>query len=130
MKTLVIGLPGSGKTTYCRGHLGDGLVYDLDAIAAAFRLREPHEERHEGSRRMANDILWGFVSQAGNYANDLYIIRTAPSVEDMEEIEPDRVVFCKTQHVQRKTNGLNELREKIADALDWCDEHGIPVTIL
>ena len=55
MITLVIGLPGSGKSTYAKKNLGGGLCYELDAIAAAFRLRVPHEEPegNAAARRMA-----------------------------------------------------------------------------
>lgn len=45
LKTLVIGLPKSGKTTYVQNMPGKWITYDLEYIAAAFRLREPHAER-------------------------------------------------------------------------------------
>ena len=130
MLVLVIGLPGTGKTTYCREHLGDGLAYDLDAIASAFRLRAPHEETHEVSRRMANDMLWGFISEANKRAALVYIIRTAPTVDELEDIEPDRVVFCKTQRMAVHVEREEKLRERIGEALDWCELHGIPIEMI
>ena len=48
MVTLIIGLPSTGKTSYAKNHLRDGLCYDLDYLASAFRLQTPHEERHDG----------------------------------------------------------------------------------
>ena len=79
-KTLIIGLAGSGKTTYAKGiMLDESIVYDLDAIASAFRLKQPHEEYHKASRQMANDFLYGFIERISEYTNDAIIIRTAPS---------------------------------------------------
>ena len=42
--TLVIGLPGTGKTTYVKEHRGNALVYDLDYIKAADKVLKkiPH----------------------------------------------------------------------------------------
>ena len=60
MVTLIIGLPSTGKTSYAKNHLRDGLCYDLDYLASAFRLQTPHEERHDAAIRMANDIAFGF----------------------------------------------------------------------
>ena len=130
MLVLVIGLPGTGKTTYCREHLGDGLAYDLDAIASAFRLRAPHEETHEVSRRMANDMLWGFIGEANKRASLVFIIRTAPTVDELEDIAPDRVVFCKTQRKAVPIERENKMRERIGVALDWCEIQNIPIEVI
>lgn len=96
--TLVVGLPGSGKTYYVKEHLGNGVVYDLDYIAAAFRLREPHEERHDAARMLANDLLEVFAEKARRQARSVYIIRTAPSTSEIAVIRPDKIVICKGKY--------------------------------
>lgn len=50
MVTLVCGLPGSGKTTYVKNNIKDGLCYDLDYIAWALRLEGEHTEFHQEAR--------------------------------------------------------------------------------
>ena len=127
MTTLVIGLPGTGKTTYCKEHLGNGLCYDLDAIASAFRLNEPHEEYHPASRDMANDLLTGFLYHARGYRLDLFIIRTAPSKEEICEIQPDKVVVCWTKHTDRRADNEEETTRRIRDAVNYCEMNGIEV---
>ena len=128
MTILVIGLAGTGKTTYCKERLGaDGLCYDLDALAAAFRLREPHEEQNEPSRWMANDLLFGFISHAWQYAEHIFIIRTAPTVEEMRDINPDMVVICRKKHTDRPTHDEEGAIRRIELVKNWCNSHGIPV---
>lgn len=51
---------------------GKWIAYDLDYLAAAFRLREPHVERDNSARCMANDLLYGFIDKAEQYEECLY----------------------------------------------------------
>lgn len=124
-KILVCGFPGTGKTTWAREHLGNGIAYDLDAIAGAFRLRGPHEEYHDASRRMANDLLFGFIQNAGEYSDKVIIIRTAPQIDELDGIAPTRVVVRMKQYVQRPEGGGTTAR--LQGVVQWCDAHGVPV---
>lgn len=101
MKTLVIGLPGTGKTTYVKNNLRNGLVYDLDAIAAAVRLAEPHEEHHSAARQVANDLLSAFLDSASKCTNDIFIIRTMPDQKELSLIHPEKIVVCTHIYVDR-----------------------------
>ena len=92
---LVIGYAGAGKTTYVRQHLGSGLAYDLDYIAAAFRLRKPKEEVHDPARRMANSMVKAFAVNARRYTGTVYMIRTVPRLDELEAFEPDTIVHIK-----------------------------------
>lgn len=126
-RILVCGYHGTGKSTWVREHLGDGLAYDLDAIAAAFRLRAAHEERHEASRRMANDLLYGFLHSVDEYTDsDVYVIRTAPGMEELEEIAPDRVVMLLERHVKRIESA--NARERLQSVAKWCEANGVPIS--
>lgn len=128
MITLVIGLRGTGKSTYCREHLGeDGLCYDMDAIASAFRLRMPHEEYHAPSRRMANDLLHAFVIKAQEFTDNVLVIRTAPSIFELREINPDRLVVCNHPYVYRQMDDPDYAEKKINEAVKYCRKIGIPI---
>lgn len=124
-RILVCGYPGSGKSTWARNHLGDGIAYDLDAIAAAFRLRGPHEEQHDPSRRMANDLLYGFIQNAGEYSNKIIIIRTAPGMDELEDISPTKVIIRLKQYVDRPEGFNTEAR--LQNVAQWCEDRNIPV---
>lgn len=89
---LVIGNPGAGKTTYVRRHLGNGIVYDLDAIAGALRIQLPKAERFKPARWMANDLLQGFAEAAHRYVSDVFVIRTSPTPEEFDMIRPTKLV--------------------------------------
>ena len=133
-KILVIGKPGSGKTCWTREQLGqDAIAYDLDAIAAAFRLTEAHEEIHEGARRMANSLFLAFSQRAQDFANRVFLIRTAPTLEEMSQIRPDRVVICSGAYDIRKRKDFNahvdmaEIEKRIEDVKQFCKLNSIPI---
>lgn len=126
-RVLVCGLPGTGKTVYTRSNLGNGVAYDLDAIASAFRLRMPHEERHQGSREMANSLLHWFVLNAKG--NRIFIIRTAPTIEEFDYIMPTQVVICSMVYVDRDISAdkADEYIRRLNRLERICNERGIPI---
>lgn len=135
-KILVIGKPGSGKTTWVKDHMGpEALVYDLDHIAAAFRLKEAHAERHNGSRRMANALFKAFAARAGEYASRIYLIRTAPTTEELAQINPDEVILCLGLYDIRRRKDFQEadqeaMEKRIEDAKRFCELNSIPFRMI
>lgn len=124
MLTLVIGVPGSGKSTWVKHNMGDGVCYDVDSISAAFRLTTSHAERHEQARRMANSLLKGFCMNARQYVSNVFVIRTAPTIDEITEIDPDRLVVVRTEHdiTHRKDYMRIDLEEKYK-RIDECAEY-------
>lgn len=126
--TLVMGKPGTGKTTWARQHMtGSTLVYDLDYIAAAFRL-EAGETTHKQARWMANDLLQGFALKAPSYASHVIIIRTAPTVKELEAIQPDRIVFLDKVKKKRDIN-IPNFDMKLAAIQMWASDNNVPIKI-
>lgn len=131
--TLVIGMPGSGKTTFVKRVMGNALVYDLDYIAGAFRLKQAHEERNEAARKMANSMVHAFAVNAHKYAGIVYIIRTAPTMEEFFDIRPDSVVICNRSYSiigrkdYRKISQATETdyKERIEEIRDYCRENDV-----
>ena len=103
------------------------MVYDMDAIASAFRLKMPHEEYFKPARKMANDFLKGFLMKAHDYCKRVFIIRTAPSIREVEEIEPDKVVICKKQYVFREMDDRKSALKRIEELELYCLERGIEI---
>lgn len=129
-RILVVGLPGAGKTTWAKANLGSGLCYDLDYIAAAFRLKEPKAEDHNQARLMANSMCKAFALNAERYTSRIIIIRTAPTIDELESLEPDRIIYCDTQYVDRKIAGwsVENAKERLKDCLEWARANGVTVT--
>lgn len=127
-RTLIIGLPGTGKTTYAKEHMTeDSIVYDLDAIASAFRLKEPHEEYHKAARTMANDFLYGFIERVSEYTNDAIIIKTDPSIRELERIQPDTLIVCSKQYVNCEIDDYSGAIKRIDTTIQLCKNRGIAV---
>ena len=135
-KILVIGKPGSGKTTWVKNHMGpEAIVYDLDHIAAAFRLKEAHAARHNGARRMANALFKAFAARAGEYASRIFLIRTAPTTEELAQIKPDEVILCLGQYDIRRRKDFHEvdqeaMEKRIEDAKRFCELNSIPFRMI
>lgn len=128
---LVCGLRGCGKTTYVRNNLDEySLAYDLDEIAKAFRLNIPHEEYFKPARRMANDFLKGFAIKAHEYAKKIYIIRTAPAEDELELINPSRVVLCTKQYQFKEMDNRPQAKKRLDELQKICARKNIPVEIL
>lgn len=128
-RTLVIGMPGSGKSTWTRQHMGGGIVYEMDAIASAFRLSVPHQgEPHAGARRMAAALRSGWLAAADQYSDRIYIVRTAPDVQELEETRPDEIVCMTKQYVKRPYKyDSDDYKRQIEQVIAWANANNIPV---
>lgn len=128
---LVVGLRGSGKSSYVKSHLDDdSLAYDLDAIASAFRLRMPHDEYFKPARKMANDFLNGFLAKAHEYAKTIYIIRTAPSIKEYEQINPSQIVFCLKSYEYRDMDDRDAVIERINALKEYTQTQNVDVVVI
>ena len=129
MTTLVMGLPGAGKTTYVRRHLGDGLCYDFDYLSAALRLCELKSESQHAAIGMANWLLDAFCEAAPFHAQDVFVIRTAPTAPELRRIRPDRAVIVKHRGARRSPNAEALIR-RIVDAEEMLRASGCPVKVV
>ena len=128
---LVIGIRGTGKSTYVKHHLDNySMAYDMDAIASAFRLKMPHEEYFRPARMMANAFLFGFLAKAHEYTECVYVIRTAPTIKELEQIKPTRVVICKHVYEYRKMDDRNAALERISEVEHYCTAQGLRVDVI
>ena len=103
--TMIVG--GKEASEWARMHIGDGIGYDLDAIAKAFRLGKDSE--HQGARRLARDLFKSFCHSARAYSSKVYIVRAQTSAEELADIEPDRVILLQANK----------------DIEEWCRYNGI-----
>lgn len=127
---LIIGLPGTGKTTEAKRKLKSGVCYDLDAIAAAFRLREPKAEEHKAARWMANELFSGFAEVARKYSRRIVIIRSAPTIDEVQKIAPNEIVICRggygNETIQEERR--HRMAERIQAVEHYAKHNGIVTT--
>lgn len=126
--TLVIGLPGAGKTTAVKSWAKkDALVYDLDYIAGALRLSEPKKDNNRAAHKMANAMLRSFAANVGRFASRAYIIRTAPPIEEAEAIDPDKIIHIAGQRERKdfSQNQIDAMEERISELREWAELNGV-----
>lgn len=134
--TMVIGLPGSGKSTWTRNNMGpSAIAYDLDAIAMAFRLQPAHAEWHIPARKLAASLFKAFAARATEFSPDVYLIRTAGNVDELSKIHPDRLVVCTgaydiTKRKDYRPIDTENMEKSILQEIDWCKENGIEVQVI
>lgn len=133
-RILVVGLPGTGKTTYVQKHLGDGLAFDLDYISAALLYKNPHDLRDMGAIKVGNSFLESFVVHGEEWNPTLYIIRTAPKLSEMETIKPTRIVYMVHRYDISDRDDLHEIDEgellqRLSLFLSEATKLGIPITM-
>ena len=128
---LVCGCRGCGKSTYVFNHLGDdALAYDMDAIASAFRLRMPHDEYFSAARAMANDMLPAFVNVVKDYVDKVFIIRTAPSPYEIDMINPDLIVVCEHNYLEREMDDKEFTIQKLTQVKEYASYKNIQLRVL
>lgn len=137
MVTLVCGLPGSGKTTYVKNNMKDGLCYDLDYIAWALRLEGEHNDFHQEARLLANEFLYGFMTLAHKYTDDIWIIRTAPKEDELEFLKPNKIIIMKHQYDVSKRKDYSwvyvdeeEKIERLKCIKEYAQENKIDLKII
>lgn len=128
-KIIVCGLPGTGKTTYVRDHLGNGLAFDLDYLVGAFRLAGPKEDPTEPARRLANDLLRGFADKSIEYASKIFIIRTAPRTDELEAIKPNKVILLTKVYEARTEIPLGDKQQRLDELREYCERFAIPLLV-
>lgn len=125
---LIIGLPGSGKTTLAKRILGDGLCYDLDYIAKAFRLGKSETTP---AIKLANGMVKAFANNAQLQSSRVIVIRTAPKIEEVIKMNPDEIIVCNKVYAPKKHKKLSvgEMKERIQECIEYAEANDITVKI-
>ena len=126
---LVVGNPHAGKTTYVKERLARGVVYDLDYIAGALRLKAPKTDDYKPARWIANSLFKGFAQAAHVYCDEVWIIRTAPTIEEVQEINPTKIVVIYGNYGDKDFTEARRVKvaQKIKELAEWAKLNNIQV---
>ena len=135
MITLIVGLPGSGKTTLAKKLISakGGLVFDMDYLSAALTLSEPVSQSKAEcefsiSRKVAASLRSEFLRWAPTYTSNVVIIRTAPTDRELAETKPNKIIVCTNEWVKRPYKYDREaIMSQINDVIAWADSNNVPV---
>lgn len=130
--TLIIGFPGTGKTTYAKENCKGCLIYDLDYLKTALTYSDVHSADDEDARKVANSFLMPFVIMGQQRNRDLCIIRMAPKLEELTAIKPDKLIVMLTEYDISKREDFHEVDREMYEAritacIKWCDKNGVLV---
>lgn len=103
------------------------LTYDLDYMAAGFRLQLPHEEFHRMARETANAMLTPFLDYVRENNIDCFIIRMAPAMWELDKIQPDKILMFHTQHGTARVSNIRFAKSKLANIKTWAEQNHVNV---
>ncbi len=72
-------------------------------------------------------MLFGWLDNARWYADEVFVIRTAPGLPELNRIHPDAVVICQTQYVVRDMDDDAAAVSRLWSVRRYCERNNVPV---
>lgn len=109
----------SRKAEFVKRHMKHGIVYDIDYLSAAFRLKKPNEENYEPARKIARDMFLAFSINACKYSSLVWVIKSVPSIEQIAEIRPS-TVYMLDSHITKNTQKEKAYTDILNEIEGYC----------